>query len=171
MEARHCAPASPPLRSPEQKTNRERRFHRPLGFGRLAEFELFGDNPVARNAECPELSSEVRNEPELAAHHYCIAFHGLVHHARVDGAHHQIEDIAPTRNNYFEAVEIAWPNVLFIIRGKISPVLMRIGQFASRLFGHCGYVSRCPDRDDRVRPGYSTAASGFGFRRTGRVAG
>ena len=47
-----------------------------FGFRQLAEFQLFGDNPVTRYAERPELPGEVRNEPELAAQHHRIAFQG-----------------------------------------------------------------------------------------------
>ena len=42
--------------------------------GLLAEFKLFGNNPVARHAERPELPGEVRNERDLAAQHHGIIF-------------------------------------------------------------------------------------------------
>ena len=45
----------------------ESRFHWLLRCGRLAEFELLGDNPLMRQAERSELSGKVGNEPELAA--------------------------------------------------------------------------------------------------------
>src|SRR5262245_19978371 len=54
--------------------NRKSKFHWLLRFRRLTEFKLFGNNPVARHAERPELPGEVRNERDLAAQHHGIIF-------------------------------------------------------------------------------------------------
>ena len=44
------------------------------GMNGLAELELFGDDPVTRNAERPELTGEVGNKIDLAAQHHCKIF-------------------------------------------------------------------------------------------------
>src|SRR5262245_54799964 len=55
-------------------SNRKSKFHWLLRFRRLTEFKLFGNNPVARYAERPELSGEVGNESDLATQHHSIIF-------------------------------------------------------------------------------------------------
>src|SRR5215468_4586809 len=55
-------------------SNRKSKFHWLLHFRRLTEFKLFGNNPVARHAERPELPGEVRNERDLATQHHSIIF-------------------------------------------------------------------------------------------------
>lgn len=57
-------------------SNRESKFRLILRWGRLAEFELFGNNPVARDAERPELSGDVPYETLLTAQHHCIVVQG-----------------------------------------------------------------------------------------------
>src|SRR5262247_1836761 len=55
-------------------SNRKSKYHWLLRFRRLTEFKLFGNNPVARHAQRPELPGEVGNEPDLAAQHHGIIF-------------------------------------------------------------------------------------------------
>src|SRR5262245_27976404 len=55
-------------------SNRKSKFHWLLHFRLLTEFKLFGNNPVARHAQCSELPGEVRNERDLAAQHHGIIF-------------------------------------------------------------------------------------------------
>src|SRR5262245_20702623 len=50
--------------------------HKLVRCRQLTEFELFGNDPVGRHAERPELSGEVRNETDLATQHDCIVLQG-----------------------------------------------------------------------------------------------